>query len=100
MDVCLSMQKIYTIRDISCETLPVRSGHRFPNKGLGFVEVVLKPLLKKRAAHGDMSRSWGEALRYVKKHSYRGRCILRYHYVACQAFFSIFIKKNETGINI
>lgn len=28
--------------------------------------------LKKVAAHGDMSRRWGEALRYFKKHSYRG----------------------------
>jgi hypothetical protein len=27
---------------------------------------------KKEAAHGDMSRQWGEALRYFKKHSYRG----------------------------
>jgi hypothetical protein len=78
------------------ESLPARSGHRFSEKRLRFV---LKDLfgastLKKRAAHGDMSRSWGEALRYSKKHSYRGRCILHYHYVACQAFFSFF-EKNE-----
>jgi hypothetical protein len=48
---------------------------------------------KKKAAHGDMSRFRGEALRYVKKHSYRGRYNLHYHHVACQAFFSFFLKK-------
>jgi len=55
---------------------------------------------KKKAAHGDMSRFRGEALRYVKKHSYRGKHNVHYHHVACQAFFSFFLKKITNRVNV
>jgi hypothetical protein len=91
-------KKYRWLQDLACEILPARFGLGFSEKVWRFQtasisKILVFATLKKRAAHGDMSRSWGEALRYVKKHSYRGRSILHYHYVACQAFFFIFIKK-------
>jgi len=53
--------------------------------------------IKKRAAHGDMSRSEGRGIEDLKKHSYRGDQNIYYHHVACQAFFSFFFKISEYG---
>jgi len=45
---------------------------------------------KKLAAHGDMSRRWGEALRYFKKHSYRGVLLYATTMWHVKSFFHIF----------
>ena len=72
---------------IVVDVLADRSGHRFPEIKVNLPEYSGQ---KKRAAHGDMSRSGGGALRFFKKHSYRGDHKIYYHHVACQAFFFIF----------
>jgi len=47
---------------------------------------------KKKAAHGDMSRQWGEALRYFKKHSYRGSSPYMATMWYVKSFFQILAK--------
>jgi hypothetical protein len=65
-----------------------RSGHRFLEIKISLPEL-FRP--KRRAAHGDMSRSMGRGIEDLKKHSYRGDHNIYYHHVACQAFFSFFL---------
>jgi hypothetical protein len=52
-------------KKVGAGDIPARYGHRFPEKGLRSANKDLSSEFrqKKRAAHGDMSRSWGEALR-------------------------------------